>query len=295
MKLGVTFPQNIIGGDPVLVRDFAQTVEGLGYSHIVAYDHVLGVNPEAYPNWKGPYTSQDLFHDPFTLFSFMAGFTDKIEFSPQIVILPQRQAVLVAKQAASLDVLSNGRLRLGIGIGWNHVEYIALDENFKNRGKRSEEQIAVMKALWADPHVVFEGKYHTLPDVGINPLPTKVLEVWLGGGVEATYDRIGRLGDGWLNIYVSANEAQSALDKIQASAEKAGRDPKQIGLECWLGCSGSPEEWRAEIEAWKEKGATHLTLNTIFNRGHIQGITARDAKSHLTAIEKYMNGVGDLF
>jgi alkanesulfonate monooxygenase SsuD/methylene tetrahydromethanopterin reductase-like flavin-dependent oxidoreductase (luciferase family) len=135
----------------------------------------------------------------------------------------------VAKQAASLDVLSGGRLRLGIGIGWNKVEYIALGENFHDRGRRSEEQIAVMRALWAEPHVVFDGEQHLIPDAGINPLPTKPLEVWIGGGVDATYDRIERMGDGWLNIYVSPDKVRAALDKIQASAEKAGRDPSQIG------------------------------------------------------------------
>ncbi|MEM7538927.1 MAG: LLM class F420-dependent oxidoreductase [Chloroflexota bacterium] len=296
MKLGVTFPQNIIGGDAALVRDFAQTAEGLGYAHIVAYDHVVGINREAYPDWKGPYTSQDLFHDPFTLFSYMAGITKTIEFSPQIVILPQRQAVLVAKQAASLDVLSEGRLRLGIGIGWNHVEYIALGENFRNRGKRSEEQIAVMRALWADPHVVFEGNDHTIPNAGINPLPTKPLEVWIGGGVDATYDRIGRMGDGWLNIYVPPENIQPALDMIQASAEKAGRDYDKIGLECWAGMGEStPDEWRAMVETWRGFGATHITLNTAFNRGHIKPIVERDAPTHMKAMETYMDAVRDLF
>jgi probable F420-dependent oxidoreductase len=296
MKLGVTYPQNVIGGSPAIVRDFAQTAEGLGYSHIVAYDHVLGVNPAAYPDWSGPYTSKDLFHDPFTLFSYIAGITSRIELSPQIVILPQRQAVLVAKQAASLDVLSGGRLRLGIGIGWNKIEYIALGENFHDRGKRSEEQIAVMRALWAEPHVVFEGEHHTIPDAGINPLPARPLEVWLGGGAEATFDRIGRIGDGWLNIYVSADRVQAALDKIRASAIQAGRDPDEIGLECWTGMgSGLPEDWRAELETWRDLGATHVTLNTIFNRGHIKAIKGRDVTTHLKAIETYMAAVGDLF
>ena len=296
MKLGVTFPQNIIGGDPAVVRDFAQTAEGLGYAHLVAYDHVLGVNPAAYLDWRGPYTSQDLFHDPFTLFSYIAGITERIELSPQIVILPQRQAVLVAKQAASLDVLSSGRLRLGIGIGWNEVEYIALGENFHDRGKRSEEQMAVMRALWAEPHVVFEGEHHTIPNAGINPLPPRPLAVWIGGGADATYNRIGRMGDGWLNIYVSPDEVQPALDKIRAGAEKAGRDPDQIGLDCWLGMgSGSADDWRAEIEAWRELGATHLTLNTIFNRGHIKPIAGTDGATHLKAIEIYMDAVKDLF
>jgi len=280
MKLGVTFPQNIIGGTPTIVRDFAQTAEELGYAHIVAYDHVLGVNPEAYPDWKGPYTSVDLFHDPFTLFSYMAGITQKIEFSPQIVILPQRQAPLVAKQAASLDVLSEGRLRLGVGIGWNKVEYIALGENFHDRGKRSEEQIQVMR----------------IPNAGINPLPTSPLEVWIGGGVDATCDRIGRMGDGWLNIYVGPDKIGPALERIRTSAEQAGRDPAQIGLECWVGMGGgTPDDWRAEIEMWRSWGATHITVNTVFNRGHIKPIEGRDVKTHLQAIEEYMAAVGDLF
>ena len=296
MKLGVTYPQNIIGGDPTIVRDFAQTAEGLGYSHLVAYDHVVGVNRAAYPDWKGPYTSADLFHDPFTLFSYIAGITETIELSPQIVILPQRQAVLVAKQAASLDVLSGGRLRLGVGIGWNKVEYIAMGEYFHDRGKRSEEQIAVMRALWAEPHVVFEGEYHMIPDAGINPLPAEPLEVWIGGGSDATYDRIGRMGDGWLNIYVSPDNIQPALDKIQASAEQAGRDASKIGLDCWTGMgSGTPDDWRAEIETWRNLGATHITVNTIFNRGHIKPIKGRDASTHLKMIERYMEAVGDLF
>ncbi len=296
MKLGVTFPQNVIGGDPKLVRDFAQTVEGLGYTHLVAYDHVVGINPASYPDWTGPYTSADLFHDPFTLFSFIAGFTEKIELSPQIVILPQRQTVLVAKQAASLDMLSGGRLRLGVGIGWNHVEYAAMGENFRNRGKRSEEQIAVMRALWSNPHVVFEGKHHTIPDAGINPLPEEPLAIWLGGGVDATYDRIGRLGDGWLNIYHGPDKFQESVVKIHASAEKAGRDPKSIGLESWIGMSDddSPELWRSEIEQWRNLGATHLTLNTIFGRGHIRAISARDAATHLQAMERYITAVRDI-
>jgi len=296
MKLGVIFPQNIIGGNPAIVRDFAQTVEGLGYSHIIAYDHVLGVNPDAYPDWQGPYTSADLFHDPFTLFSYMAGITKRIEFSPQIVILPQRQGVLVAKQAASLDVLSGGRLRLGIGIGWNKVEYTSLGQNFHDRGQRSEEQIAVMRALWANPHVVFEGKHHTIPNAGINPLPTKPLEIWIGGGADKTYDRIGRIGDGWLNIYVSSDNIGPALDRIRAGAQKAGRDPDKIGLECWVSMgAGSAEDWRAEIETWRSVGATHIALNTIHGRGHLNAIDGNDAAIHLKAIETYMEAVGDLY
>lgn len=296
MKLGVTFPQNIIGGDPALVRDFAQTAESLGYNHIAAYDHVVGVNRASYPDWKGPYTSEDLFHDPFTLFSFIAGFTETIELSPQIVILPQRQAVLVAKQAASLDVLSGGRLRLGIGIGWNKVEYIALGKNFHDRGKRSEEQIAVMRALWSDPHVIYKSDRFDIPDAGINPLPETPLKVWLGGGADATFDRIGRIGDGWLNFYHSPDTIADPLQKIRQSAETAGRDFSEIGLDCWIGMGrGTPDDWRREIEAWRKAGATHITLNTAFHRGHIHAIQGRDPKTHLTAVAKYMESIRDLF
>lgn len=296
MKLGVTYPQNVIGGDPAIVRDFAQTAEALGFAHLVAYDHVVGVNPAAYPDWRGPYTSADLFHDPFTLFSYIAGVTERIELSPQIVILPQRQAVLVAKQAASLDVLSGGRLRLGVGIGWNRVEYVALNKSFHDRGKRSEEQIAVMRALWSEPHVRFEGEHHQIPDAGINPLPAEPLEVWIGGGAAATFDRIGRIGDGWLCIFVSTERVREGVEQIRQSALRAGRDPGAIGLDCWTGMGGgTPESWRAEIEKWRALGATHITLNTIFNRGHLRSIEGRDAATHLRAIERYMGAVADLF
>jgi len=153
-----------------------------------------------------------------------------------------------------------------------------------------------MRALWADPHVVFEGEQHTIPNAGINPLPTSPLEVWIGGGVDATCDRIGRMGDGWLNIYVGPDKIGPALERIRTSAEQAGRDPAQIGLECWVGMGGgTPDDWRAEIEMWRSWGATHITVNTVFNRGHIKPIEGRDVKTHLQAIEEYMAAVGDLF
>ena len=297
MRLGVTYPQNVISGDPAIVRAFAQTAEGLGYAHLVAYDHVLGIDPAAYPDWRGPYTSADLFHDPFTLYSYIAAVTERLELAPQIVILPQRQTVLVAKQAASLDVLSGGRLRLGIGIGWNEVEYIGLGENFRDRGRRSEEQIAVMRALWTEPHVDFEGEHHRIPGAGINPLPVqRPLPIWIGGGAERTFDRIGRIGDGWINIYFPPEGAVEGIERMRASARSAGRDPDQIGLDCWVGMgSGTADEWRAEVEAWRKLGATHITLNTAFGRRHIPAIEGRDVATHLAAIERYMAAVGDLF
>ena len=167
MKIGVVFPQTEIGNDPLVIRDYAQTAEGLGYSHLLAYDHVLGANPQRPGGWSGPYTYQTPFHEVFVLLSYLAGVTQKLELVTGIVILPQRQTALVAKQTASLDVLSGGRLRLGVGLGWNEVEYAALNEDFHDRGKRMEEQVALLRRLWTEPLVDFKGTWHTIPDAGI--------------------------------------------------------------------------------------------------------------------------------
>ena len=173
MKLGVVFPQTEIGADPVAVRDYVQAAESLGYDHMIAYDHVLGANAASRPGWEGTYQHTDMFHEPFVLFGYLAGITRSIEFVTGIVILPQRQTVLVAKQAAEVDVLSGGRLRLGIGIGWNAIEYEALGEDFHNRGRRSEEQIELMRALWTQELVTYEGRWHKVTDAGLNPLPAR--------------------------------------------------------------------------------------------------------------------------
>src|SRR6516162_1122469 len=171
MKLGVALPLTDIGGEPAVVRDFAQAAEDLGYDFLAATDHVLGVNAASRPDWGQRNTSADYFHDPFVLFGFLSALTRTIEFSTEVLILAQRQTVLVAKQTACLDILSGGRFRLGIGIGWNEIEFTGLNENFHNRGRRSEEQVEVMRALWAEPHVSFKGRWHTIEDAGINPLP----------------------------------------------------------------------------------------------------------------------------
>ncbi|HEX9134145.1 MAG TPA: LLM class flavin-dependent oxidoreductase, partial [Ktedonobacteraceae bacterium] len=146
MQLGVTFPQTEIGADPVVIRDYAQTVEGLGYKHLVVFDHVLGADPTNRPGWQG-YTYRDMFHEPFVLFGYLAALT-QLELVPAVIILPQRQTALVAKQAAEVDILTGGKLRLGVGVGWNPVEYEALGMNFNTRGRRIEEQIEVMRLLW---------------------------------------------------------------------------------------------------------------------------------------------------
>ena len=182
MKLGITLPLIDIQGDPATVRDFAQAAEALGYHHLAAPDHVLGVNVASRPDWGTRNTSKDYFHDPFVMFGFLSACTHKIEFSTQVMILAQRQTALVAKQAASLDVLSGGRFRFGIGVGWNSVEYVGLNESFQNRGKRSEEQVQVLRALWAEPHVTFKGQWHTIDDaVSIRCRPSEAFRFGSGG------------------------------------------------------------------------------------------------------------------
>ncbi len=279
MRFGVVFPQTEIGADPSAIRDFAQAAEDLGYVQILAYDHVLGANPASRHGWRPPFTHQDMIHEPFVLFSYLAGLTKKIELVPGVIILPQRQTALVAKQAAALDVISGGRLRLGIGIGWNPVEYEALGENFKNRGRRSEEQIDLMRRLWTQELVTYEGRWHKVTDAGLNPLPVqRPIPLWLGGGAEGVLRRVGQLGDGWFPLLGPDDKCRVAIEKIRSYARAAGRDSGSIGIEGRVSFGQrSTEEWLQEIAAWKELGATHLTINTMKSglatpAAHIEGI-----------------------
>ncbi len=268
MQIGVVFPQLEIGSDPVAIRDYAQAAESLGYDHLLVYDHVLGANRETHEWLRGPYRHPDAFHEPFVLFGYLAGLTRKIELVTGIIILPQRQTALVAKQAAEVDVLSGGRLRLGIGIGWNSVEYEALNEDFTNRGRRSEEQIEVMRALWTNDLVTFKGRWHTITDAGINPLPVqRPIPIWFGGYDDRVLRRIGRIGDGWI-IAGGGNtptpEVTSAVDRVKRYTRDAGRDPSTMGFEKVVGYEDSTLGKGVEIvREWKDAGVSHLSLNTM--------------------------------
>jgi len=265
MKFGVVFPQTEFGNDPVAIRDFAQTAESLGYSHILAYDHVLGANPERTPPLTGPYTHRDPFHELFVLFGYMAAVTERIEFATGILILPQRQTALVAKQAATLDILCQGRQRLGLGIGWNWVEYEALNQNFRTRGRRIEEQVKVLRQLWTQPLVNFDGEWHHIPNAGINPLPIqRPIPLWFGGHADAVLRRVAEMGDGWMPTFQNAVDARPSLDKISANLAIAGRSWQDIGLEAqiWYG-DGDPDRWVSLSDDWRSSGATHLSLNTM--------------------------------
>ena len=211
MKLGVVFPQTEIEHSPAAIRDYAQAAEDLGYDYLLAYEHVLGANPERPGGWRGPYTHLHSFFEPFVLFSYLAGLTHRLQFTTGILILPQRQTVLVAKQAATLDALSGGRLRLGIGIGWNAIEYEALGEDFHTRGRRIEEQVELLRLLWTEPLVSFQGREHILSDAGIKPLPVqRPIPIWFGGSSDPVLRRMARLGDGWMPNPLPVDRGQTA-------------------------------------------------------------------------------------
>jgi probable F420-dependent oxidoreductase len=298
MQLGALIPIGIIGGDPALVRDYGQAMEATGYDFLEAPDHVLGANVASRPDWDiSRTTSRELFQDPFVLFGFLAGCTSAIGFSTGVLILPQRQTVLVAKQAASLDVLCGGRFRLGIGVGWNEVEFVGLNENFHNRGRRSEEQVQLMQALWAQEHVTFKGRYHTIEDAGINPRPASGrVPVWYGGHHDATLPRIAKWGDGWMpNAYPPDDTALTVFEKLRGLTRAAGRNPAAVGIEVWTSCgAGTPVEWRKEVAFWKSAGVTHITLTTTFNRRHHRRIEGRTMADHLAAARRYREAVAEV-
>lgn len=287
MKIGVTFPQNEITADPIAVRDYAQAAEGLGYTHLLAFDHVVGADITNRPSWRGPYTHQSLFHEPFVLFGYLAGITSRLEFVPGVIILPQRQTVLVAKQAAEVDVLTGGKFRLGIGVGWNEVEYEALNENFGNRGKRSEEQIAVLRALFTDEVVTFHGRWHHIEAAGLNPMPVqRPIPIWIGGSSEATLKRVGEMGDGWFPQRAPDETARQMIERMREYARAAGRDPSAIGLEARVSIAGTtPDEWARQVEGWRALGATHVTVNTM-------KAALNSPQEHIDAIRRFKDAVG---
>ena len=287
MHIGITFPQTEIGADPAAVVAYAQAAEDLGCSHILAFDHVLLPDASVRPGYKGFYKIPNQFLEPFVLFGFLAGVTKRIHFASGVLILPQRQTALVAKQAAVVDVLSKGRLRLGIGTGWNDTEYLALKENFHNRGKRSEEQIAVMRALWTNQVVTFKGKWHEFESMGMNPLPVqRPIPVWLGGNVPEVRDRIGRIGDGWiLTRFIDADKVLEAFEDVRRAARGAGRDPALIGFEGRVNLADTtPDQQARQVEDWQRVGASHVSLNTMD-----AGLTSPQA--HIDAVRRFMEAV----
>ena len=297
MKIGVSLPSTVIGGDPGAQIAFAQAAEELGYDHLALYEHVVGINPATRPDWKGPYTSESCFHDPFVLMGFLAAHTKDIILTTHVLILAQRQTVLVARQAASVDLLSGGRLRLGVGIGWNPVEFTVLGEDFSTRGKRSLEQIEVLQALWRDEHVEYQGQWHTLPNVGLNPRPVqRPIPIWLGGHHDNVLRRIASHGDGWVILaYLPDEKGAAEIAKLRGMIAEAGRSADAVGLDAWVSMGGTaPEDWRAEVEGWRALGVTYLTVNTAFGRMHHTPIAEDTLDAHIDAVRRYREAVADL-
>jgi probable F420-dependent oxidoreductase len=265
MRVGVVFPQTEIGGDPEGIRHFAEQVEALGYQHLLAYDHVLGADRSVHTDWDRAYDVDSPFHEPLTLFAYLAGVTISLEFVSGVVILPQRQTVLVAKQAAQIDVLSGGRLRLGVGLGWNRVEYEALGEDFTNRGKRSEEQIELLRALWTQRSVTFDGRFHRVTGAGIAPLPVqRPIPLWVGPtSAEVGFRRAGRLADGWFAQVQPGPELDERRAIVAQAAREAGRDPDSLGFEGRVPWRGDRQQVVDDLARWAEAGATHVSINTI--------------------------------
>ena len=262
MKIGVVYPQTELRGDPEAVHAIGVAVESLGYDHLLAYDHVLGATHDREPKLTGPYTELHPFHDPFVMFAYLAGITQRIELTTGILILPQRQTALVAKQAADLDLLSHERLRLGVGIGWNYVEYDGLGQDFTTRGARVDEQIGLLRRLWTEPVVAFEGKFDHIDRAGILPRPKRSIPIWVGGVSEAAFRRSGRLGDGHI-LMGSVDDARQAWARIEQYLREAGRPPEGFGRELPIGGQNTPAEMAETIAKWRDAGGTHASIITM--------------------------------
>ena len=284
MQLGVTFPQTEIGADPIVIRDYAQAVEGLGYEHLVVFDHVLGADPGNRSGWRG-YTHRDMFHEPFVLFGYLAAFT-QLEMVPAVIILPQRQTALVAKQAVEVNILTGGKLRLGVGVGWNPVEYEALGMNFHTRGRMIEEQVELMRLLWSQDVVTYKGRYHTITEAGLNPLPPgQSIPIWMGGGADVLLRRVARLGDGWFPQGQPDEQMRATVERLREYAREAGRDPDTVGIEARMNArEGNLDEWIRQTEGWRELGATHISINTM-------GAGFKSINDHMSAIRRYIEAL----
>ena len=264
IQLGAYFPTRDMPPDRGAIRDWAQAVEGMGYDYVEVSDHVLGADRAALPDFQGPYDLNDSFHETFVTLSYIAGVTSRVSLSTGVLILPQRQTALVAKQAAQVDILCGGRLRLGIGVGWNPVEYEALGQDWKTRGRREAEQIELMNRLWTERAVSFEGRFHRVRHAGLNPPPIqRPIPIWLGGASDATLKRAAKYAQGWIPLGNPDEETRGRIATLHGYLREEGRDPATFGLECWIRVkAGGPDEWRAVTDQWRALGVTHVTFYT---------------------------------
>ena len=264
VQTGVVFPQTEIGADPGAVRAYALGVEELGFRHLLAYDHVLGADPAVHHGWAGPYDVSTTFHEPLVLFGYLAALTS-LELVTGIIILPQRQTALVAKQAAEVDLLTGGRFRLGVGLGWNAVEYEALGKNFADRGDRMTEQVGLLRRLWTEPAVTHAGSYERVTGAGLAPMPVqRPIPIWFGAQSERAYRRTGRLADGWFPQVPPGPRLDTAKAVVHQAAAEAGRDPATLGMEGRVSWGdGGADRVAERAGRWRDAGATHLSVNTM--------------------------------
>ncbi len=287
MEIGAVIPHNEIGTDPGAIKAFAQGAEDLGVTHLLLYDHVMGADPDRPGGFKGAYDKDVAFHEPLVTFGFLAGVTERVELVTAVLILPQRQAVLVAKQAAEVAILSGNRLRLGVGVGWNTVEYDGLNEEFSTRGRRQAEQVDLMRKLWTEDSLSYDGEFHRFEKASILPRPTEPVPVLFGGAAPALIDRCARLGDGWIPLGTPNDSSREQLDTIRRIRSELGlgMDGFEVRAQAQYR-GGNPDRWRSHAEAWRDLGATHLAIAT-----HNAGDT--DVDGHLARIAEYQAALAD--
>ena len=264
IQIGAFFPTNDLPADRVAIRDWAQAAEAIGFDFVVVSDHVLGADWSALPDFEGSYDVDDSFHEIFVTMAYIAAVTERVGLASGVLILPQRQTALVAKQAAQLDVVSGGRLRLGIGVGWNPVEYEALGQDWRVRGRRQAEQIELMNQLWTNRTVTFDGEFDRVHHAGIKPLPIQQpIPIWFGGGVEPVLRRAAKYGQGWIPQFRPDEQIEGPLERLRTFLQAEGREPSAFGLEGWVRSDiGGPDQWQTEAERWVTRGATHVTFYT---------------------------------
>lgn len=287
MEIGAVLPHHEIGTDRGAIIAYLQGVEELGVTHLLIYDHVLGADRDHPGGFRGPYDKDVAFHEPLTFFAFAAGVTQAIELVTAILILPQRQTVLAAKQAAEVAILSENRLRLGIGTGWNEVEYVGLNEDFHTRGERQGEQVELMRRLWTEESFELRTEHHTIDRAGISPRPSEPVPIWFGGSAPVVLERCARLGDGWIPLGGPNDQAREAIETIRSHREDAGRSMDDFGIQAQAQyAGGDPDRWRKYADRWRELGATHLAIAT-----HNAGPT--DVDGHLARIAEVRAGIID--
>lgn len=292
MRIGAVFPQIEMPADPIAIRDYAQAVEAMGFDHMIVYDHVVGADLTNRPDWKKPYSLKSPFQEPLVLIAHLVAVTERLGFFTGVLVLPQRQTALVGKQAACIDLLSNGRLRLGVGTGWNEIEFEALGVSFEKRGERLNEQIDFLRRLWTEDSFSYRGKYHDLTEAGIWPRSVqRPIPIWVGGDAPLAMRRAASLGDGWLPVSAAADAAEK-IGLFREMVKEAGRDPAKVGIEniivadrAWNGKPRSWEEVAADAELWRKAGATNVSLHTT-------GADLKTPDDHIEFLRKFREAVG---